>query len=239
MNGEWVLVTGASKGIGLAVAQKCAEEGYRCIGMARSVPSDDAAFAEFLSVDLGNPAEAAKALKKALEGRAVTRLVNNMGFTHSSALEDVQFSDLDRLVNLNLRTTIQMTQAVLPAMRAAGFGRVVNISSRAALGKAQRTVYSAVKAGIHGLTRSWALELAPCITVNCVAPGPIETEMFRSVNADVSAATQKILDALPARRWGQAREVAHSVVHFLHQDAGFTTGQILKVCGGITVGQAA
>lgn len=237
MSGDWVLVTAASKGIGFAIAQKCAAAGYRCVGMARTAPQERSAFADFICVDLSDADATARALDIALAHRPITRVVNNMGLTDSAALEDVRLEDLHRLVNLNLRTTIQVTQALLPAMYDARFGRIVNISSRAAMGKAKRTVYSAVKSGIHGLTRTWALELAPYITVNCVAPGPIETEMFKSVNDDAAPATQKILDTIPVKRWGKPREIAHSVVHFLDDDAGFTTGQILHVCGGLTVGQ--
>jgi 3-oxoacyl-[acyl-carrier protein] reductase len=237
MSDQWVLISAASKGIGYAIAQKCASAGYRCIGMARTEPSDTSPFEEFVCVDLADAVQTAHALESVVKKFKVTRLVNNMGLTHSAALEEVQLADIDRLVNLNLRTTIQVTQALLPAMHDARFGRIVNISSRAAMGKARRTVYSAVKSGVHGLTRSWALELSPYITVNCVAPGPIETEMFKSVNADASPATKKILGNMPAGRWGQPREVAHSVVHFLDDDAGFTTGQVLHVCGGLTIGQ--
>lgn len=237
MSRGWVLVTAASKGIGLAVAQRCSALGYQVVGMARSVPEDVEVFADFVCVDLSDPLATADALR-GLSDRPVTRVVNNMGLTHSALLEEVDFADLDRLVNLNLRTTIQVTQALLPTMKAARFGRVVNISSRAAMGKVQRTVYSAVKAGLHGMTRTWALELAPHVTVNCVAPGPIETEMFRSVNAAQSARTQHIMDTVPLRRFGAPREVAHSVAHFLDEDAGFTTGQLLHVCGGLTVGLA-
>ncbi|WP_028602456.1 SDR family oxidoreductase [Ottowia thiooxydans] len=237
MSQDWVLITGASKGIGLAVAKKCTELGYRAIGMARSAPTESASFAEFLCVDLSDPRATATALAK-ISNLPITRLVNNMGYTHSAALEDVTFEDLNRLVNLNLRTTIQVTQASLPAMRAAHFGRIVNISSRAAMGKSHRTVYAAVKSGLHGLSRTWALELAPHITVNCVAPGPIETEMFRSVNAEESETTQRILQTVPMQRFGQPREIAHAVTQFLDKDAGFTTGQLMHVCGGLTVGLA-
>ena len=127
--------------------------------------------------------------------------------------------------------------ALLPAMREARFGRIVNISSRAALGKEERTVYSATKAGLLGMTRTWALEMAPYgITVNAIGPGPIATDLFLSGNPPDSPKTKKILATIPLGRMGQPAEIAHAVASFMDDRAGFTTGQVLYVCGGMTVG---
>src|SRR5690606_22023862 len=122
-------------------------------------------------------------------------------------------------------------------MRRHRFGRVVNISSRAALGKAERTVYAATKAGLLGMTRTWALETAAYgITVNAVGPGPIATELFERVNPSHSPATQKTRASVPAQRMGTPADVAHAVASLLDDRAGFITGQVLYVCGGMTVG---
>ena len=124
-------------------------------------------------------------------------------------------------------------------MKAAGKGRIVTISSRAALGKELRTAYSATKAGVIGLTRTWALELAPHgITVNAIGPGPIETELFKSANPHNSPRTQAIIRGVPVQRLGQPEDIAHAADFFLSDGASFVTGQVLYVCGGMTVGVA-
>jgi NAD(P)-dependent dehydrogenase (short-subunit alcohol dehydrogenase family) len=122
-------------------------------------------------------------------------------------------------------------------MQAARFGRIINISSRAALGKELRTVYSATKAGLLGMTRTWALELAPDgVTVNAIGPGPIATELFVSGNPPDSPKTKKILESIPLKRMGEPKDIAHAVASLLDDRAGFITGQVLYVCGGLTVG---
>ena len=122
-------------------------------------------------------------------------------------------------------------------MKAARFGRIVNISSRAALGKELRTVYAATKAGLHGMTRTWALEFAAHgITVNAVGPGPIGTELFHQVNPAGSPRTKAIIEGVPVKRLGTPEDIAHAAAFLLDERAGFVTGQVLYVCGGMTVG---
>jgi NAD(P)-dependent dehydrogenase (short-subunit alcohol dehydrogenase family) len=122
-------------------------------------------------------------------------------------------------------------------MQAARFGRIINISSRAALGKELRTVYAATKAGLLGMTRTWALELAPYgVTVNAIGPGPIATELFLSGNPPDSPKTKKILESIPLKRMGEPDDIAHAVASLLDDRAGYITGQVLYVCGGLTVG---
>ena len=114
--------------------------------------------------------------------------------------------------------------------------RMLN-SSRAALGKELRTVYAATKAGLLGMTRTWALELAPYgVTVNAIGPGPIATELFLSGNPPDSPKTKKILESIPLKRMGEPDDIAHAVASLLDDRAGFITGQVLYVCGGLTVG---
>ena len=134
---------------------------------------------------------------------------------------------------------VLLLQALLPGMRQAGYGRVVNIGSRAALGKGGRTVYGASKAGLAGMTRTWALELAADgVTVNTVAPGPIATELFNQSNPPGQPKTLALEASIPVGRVGRPEEVAHSVAMFLDRRAGFITGQLLYVCGGMSVGLA-
>jgi len=130
-----------------------------------------------------------------------------------------------------------LTQALIPVMQKKGYGRVVNIGSRAALGKQGRTVYSATKAGIVGMTRTWALELARSgVTVNAIAPGAIATELFLTANPENSEQTKKLKAAVPMGRIGKPEEIAHVVAMLFDPLAGYTTGQVIYVCGGLSVG---
>jgi 3-oxoacyl-[acyl-carrier protein] reductase len=125
----------------------------------------------------------------------------------------------------------------LPGMKAARFGRVVNISSRAALGKQQRTVYAATKSALIGMAKVWALELGEFgVTANAIGPGPIRTELFDRANPPGDARTRAIIDAIPVRRIGTPDDVANAVAFLLDERSGFVTGQVLYVCGGMTVG---
>jgi NAD(P)-dependent dehydrogenase (short-subunit alcohol dehydrogenase family) len=233
-----VLVTGGARGIGRAIAARAAREGYEPVVFDRETPAPPAP-GRSVVVDLGDEAATAAALERALAEGPITRLVNNVGMVKPALLEDARLADFDAVMRLNVRVAVQCAQALLPGMRAAGFGRIVSIASRAALGKELRTAYSASKAALIGMTRSWALELArEGITVNVVAPGPIETELWRAANPPDSPRTAAIIAGIPARRLGDPAEIAHAVAFFLSAESGFVTGQTLYVCGGTSVGYA-
>lgn len=233
-----VLVTGASKGIGRAICERLAADGYQVVGLARTAPDVLPAGVEFHRVDMAD-AEAVDRFLAGMAGESFHGLVNNVGMVHAGNLEDVRPGDLYQAVQLNVETAIRFTQAVIPGMKAAGRGRVLNISSRAALGKPSRTVYSMTKAGMIGMTRTWALELAPFgITVNAIAPGPIATDFFAGVNDPDDARTQSLLAGIPVGRMGRPDEVAHAAAYFLDERCGFVTGQTHFVCGGISIGAA-
>ena len=170
----------------------------------------------------------------------VTTVVHNAGVIRAALLPEVKLADLDALVDLHLGCAIQLVQAALPAMRARRFGRVVLLSSRAALGLATRTSYSATKAGMLGMARTWALELAPeGITVNVVAPGPIRTDMFYDVVEAGSEKERALAASVPVRRLGESADVARAVRFFADPANSFVTGQVLYVCGGTSVGSLA
>jgi 3-oxoacyl-[acyl-carrier protein] reductase len=239
MTQKRVLVTGASKGIGKAVCERLQEDGYTVVGVARTRPSDFPSDIEFHTVDLSNR----QALKEFLQTPAMQGpfygLINNVGMVPSGTLEQVVDEDIYTAVQLNIEVAISFSQAVAKGMRASGIGRIVNISSRAALGKASRTVYSMTKAGMIGMTRCWALELADQgITVNAIAPGPIETEFFRNVNDPSDPRTQSLLGSIPVKRMGRPEDVANAVAYFADERTGFVTGQTHFVCGGVTIGAA-
>ncbi|BBK36198.1 short-chain dehydrogenase [Allostella sp. ATCC 35155] len=227
-------MTGASQGIGRAVAATLAAAGHDVLNLDRTAPT--VPIGTFIAVDLSDRVATAAVLERLVRDHAPTRLVNNVGIVRPAGVEDQTVADLEAVMDLNVRVAIQCAEAVLPAMRAAGFGRIVNISSRAALGKELRTAYAASKAALHGLVKTWALELGPAgITVNAVSPGPIATELFRRVNPDDSPRTAAIRDAIPVRRMGEPEDIANAVAFFLAAESGFVTGQVLHVCGGMTV----
>ncbi|MDV9169721.1 SDR family oxidoreductase [Streptomyces sp. W16] len=232
---ERLLVTGGASGIGRAIV----EEGLSLGWDVAVIDRDRAPAGQSVTADLSDPDATADALAEVLAGGPVTRLVNNVGAVFPQRLEETTLAEVDAAHALNLRCAVQCTQAVLPGMQAAGFGRVVNMSSRAALGKELRTAYAASKAALIGLTRVWALELGEHgITVNAIGPGPIATELFNRANPADAPRTKAIVLSVPVRRVGTPEDVAHAACFFLSGRAGFVTGQTLYVCGGMTVGVA-
>jgi 3-oxoacyl-[acyl-carrier protein] reductase len=231
------LVTGGAAGIGRAVVQRLLDAGQEVVSL--DVQSGDLAHPRLhaVSVDLTDTAATARTAAEVARAHAVTTLVHNAGIIRPAALADVRLEDLDALVNLHLAAALLLLQASLPAMKQAGFGRVVLVSSRAVLGLPTRTAYSATKAGMLGMARTWALELAPLgVTVNVVAPGPIQTANFHSVVPQGSPQEERIAQSIPVRRLGRPEDVARAVMFFADRDAGFVTGQVLYVCGGTSVG---
>lgn len=234
------VVTGGSAGIGLAICQHLLDDGFEVVSLARRSSPLAHARLHNVEVDLSDRAATAQAVAELTARWAVDTVVHNAGVIRPALLPDVQLADLDALVDLHLGCAVQLVQAALPAMQAQGFGRVVLLSSRAALGLATRTVYSATKAGMLGMARTWALELAPQgITVNVVAPGPIRTDMFYDVVEKDSDRERQLAASIPVRRLGLADDVARAVDFFVHPGNGFVTGQVLYVCGGTSVGSLA
>ena len=235
---EYALVTGASRNIGRAIAERLKEDGYSILMLDRNEP-EDPSLGEFHRADLSDPADTADVLARVVGGREVTRLVNCAGVVRMEPLEEVTLDAFDALMAVNVRSYIQTTQALVPGMKAAGFGRVVNIASRAALGHRHQTVYSASKAALVGLTKSWAVELARHgITCNAIGPGPVDTDMFRSVYPEGSEKRAAYLARIPVGRVGAPHDVAHAVSYFLDARASFVTGQVHFVCGGLSVDQS-
>ncbi|MGD0975984.1 MAG: SDR family oxidoreductase [Candidatus Korobacteraceae bacterium] len=231
MKRERVLVTGGANGIGRAIVERSRADGYEPIVI--DLVGDG------IRADLSDPKQTARALEAALRDGPITRLVNNVGVIRPGTVEDQTLEDFDRVMSLNLRCAMQCVQALLPGMKEAKFGRIVNMSSRAALGKELRTAYAASKAGLQGMARVWALELGQYgITANAVGPGPVRTELFERGNPPDSPRTQAIINAVPVRRIGLPEDVAHSVSFLLDARSGFVTGQVLYVCGGLTIGAA-
>jgi 3-oxoacyl-[acyl-carrier protein] reductase len=228
------IVTGGAAGIGRAVCERLLAGGYEVVSMdLQASPLK----VKHVQVDLTDEEATRAAAFEVCKAHRVTTVIHNAGVIRPAPLPQVKLDDLHALVNLHLGAAITLAQAALPAMQAAGYGRVVLVSSRAVLGLATRTSYSATKAGMLGMARTWALELAPLgVTVNVVAPGPIETDNFYSVIPRGSPQVEKIAQAIPVRRLGRADDVARAVMFFADREAGFVTGQVLYVCGGTSVG---
>lgn len=229
------VITGGSRGIGAAITARLQADGFRTVVLDRLEPEGQPD--QFVAVDLSDLAATRAACAAVAAAQPVTCLVNNVGLVAPALLEDVDAEALDRLMHVNLRPSIVCAQAFLPAMKAAGGGRIVMNTSRVTKGKEARTLYSATKGAAQAMARTWALELGPhAITVNCVAPGPIVTDAFWANNPPEAPATRAIIDKVPVRRLGTGDDVANAVAFFCAPEAGFVTGQTLFVCGGVTVG---
>jgi 3-oxoacyl-[acyl-carrier protein] reductase len=231
MSKRRVLITGASKGIGRAVADRLAAGGHEPIGLARTAPTDFPG--QFHEVDLGDRAATAATLDKIVAAGRVDAVVNNVGLARFGRIGSIDLDELAVTYDMNVRTAVQVVQAVLPGMVEARWGRIVNVTSLTTLGVAERTPYAGSKAALETDTRIWAGELASSgITVNAVAPGPIETEMFRERSPAGSEREARLLDVIPLHRLGTPAEIAHVICMLLHEDAGYITGQIVRVDGG-------
>lgn len=231
------LVTGGSTGIGRSICSHLVEDGYTVVNLSRRPCPDEHERLHNYAVDLADREATARVAARIAAEHRVTDLVHNAGVIRPALLGNVDLADLEFVSNIHIAAAITLAQAVLPGMREAGNGRIVLISSRAALGLQTRTCYSATKSGMIGMARTWALELGPeGITVNVVAPGPIaETEMFDDAMPD-QAKREAVAASIPVKRLGSPADVARAVRFFLSPDNSFITGQTLLVCGGASLG---
>lgn len=231
------LVSGGSAGIGRAICAALLAQGYCVLSLARRAADIAHPNLRSIELDLTDRRAVAEAARDLARRYPVDTIVHNAGAIRAARLDDVDLADLDALTQLHLASAVQLVQACLSGMRARRFGRIVLVSSRAALGLQTRTSYAATKAGMIGMARTWALELAADgITVNVVAPGPIRTDMFYEVIPAGSDKERQVAAAIPVRRLGTPEDVARAVLFFVDAAAGFVTGQVLYVCGGASVG---
>ena len=233
---EAAVVTGASAGIGEAVARSLIERGMTVVTIQRSAPKFSHPNLHFRAADLADPEATGKVAQQVAAEFAVRYLVNNAGANRPAALEQATVDDLQYVTSITLGAAMLLMQAFVPGMRAARFGRIVSISSRAIMGKSQRVVYSSAKAGLIGMTRTVAVEVGgDGITVNAVVPGPVATELFTRGHPIGSAKRQTVIDSVLVGRVGTPEDIARAVVFLLDRDSGFITGQALFVCGGTSV----
>ncbi len=237
MNSYTALITGGSKGIGADLAKRLLIQGYRVISMSRNAPkaTDENFFS--IEVDLLDEEALALAAEEVAKVHKVTHLIHNAGLIWPNPIEETSPSDIIGLAQLHLGSALTLMKVVLPGMKERRFGRVIFNGSRAALGVPTRTAYSATKAGIIGMARTWALELAPFgITVNVVAPGPIQTDNFWGLIAKGSKQEESLKKRIPVGRLGSAKDVSSAFLFFCDPQNSFVTGQTLYVCGGASVG---
>ncbi len=229
------VVTGASRGIGAAIAKRLLDDGWQVLNLDIAAPTVKTG-ATWVETDLADETSISDAFAKILAEGPVTGLVNNAGIPGNDALQDTTLAAFDRTIAVNMRAPMICAQAVLDGMKARGFGRIVNMSSRAHLGKAKRTAYAGTKGALISMTGVWALEMAAFgITVNAIAPGPIRTDLFDTANPPDEPRTQEIIDSVPVKRLGEPDDIANAVSFFMSEKASFVTGQTLYVCGGTTL----
>ncbi|WP_171052126.1 3-oxoacyl-ACP reductase FabG [Vibrio sp. Hep-1b-8] len=239
LEGKIALVTGASRGIGRAIAELLVERGATVIGTATS-ESGAAAISEYLGENGKGLAlnvtdvESIEATLKTIndEFGAIDILVNNAGITRDNLLMRMKDSEWDDIIDTNLTPIFRMSKAVLRGMMKKRAGRIINVGSVVGtMGNAGQANYAAAKAGVIGFTKSMAREVASRgVTVNTVAPGFIETDMTKALNDDQRAAT---LSNVPAGRLGDPREIASAVVFLASPEAAYITGETLHVNGGM------
>lgn len=231
------LITGATKGIGRALSGLLADQGHHVIGLARDV-GDRTFPGTAASVDLGDAQAVARTMNELCRDFVIDGVVNNVGAVRLAKLGDIDLDDLEQTFRFNLRPAVQIVQSLLPGMRERGWGRIVNMSSLVVLGMPDRSAYAASKSAMLSFTRTWALELARTgITVNGVAPGPTETELFRQNTPAGSEAERRFLSAVPMGRFGKPQEIAAAAAFLLSEDAAFITGQTIFADGGASVGR--
>lgn len=241
-NQQVALVTGASRGIGAAIAQALGKQGAFVVGTATSVSGAEAITTHLkaagvngigLALDVTQPEQIEAVLKQIAEQHGeVSILVNNAGITKDTLLMRMKDEDWDAVLNTNLKSVFRMSQAVLRPMMKARQGRIINISSVVGhMGNAGQTNYAAAKAGMTGFTKSMAQEVGSRgITVNCVAPGFIETDMTAELPEEIKA---KMLERIAVGRLGQVDEIAATVAFLASPAAAYITGETIHVNGGM------
>lgn len=231
------IITGGNQGIGADLAQALLDRDYTVISVARRDPEVAHPNLHSVRADLLDPDAVQAAADHIAETFEVTHLVHNAGLIWPNLIEEAKPSDITGLSQLHLGSALTLLQAVLPGMKANGFGRVMFNGSRAALGAPTRTAYGATKAGMIGMARTWALELAPFgITVNVVAPGPILTDNFWGIIDKDSPQQEALAKRIPVGRLGTVGDVTRAFLFFCDPENSFVTGQTLYVCGGASVG---
>ncbi len=239
------LITGASGGIGQAVSEEMARLGYDVIlhynsdkdsvlSLMHRLEEKYGIYVHCLKCDLSRPDEVKAFAEKALAFGKIEVLVNNAGVAYQQLFQLADENRIRQLFEVNLMSALSVTKAFLPSMISEHYGRIINISSMwGIMGASCEVHYSTSKAAITGFTKSLAKEVGPSgITVNCIAPGFIDTKMNAHLNEDD---VREIIDSTPVMRKGTGEDVAHLAAFLASEKSGFITGQIIAVDGGFSV----
>jgi NAD(P)-dependent dehydrogenase (short-subunit alcohol dehydrogenase family) len=245
LEGKTALITGASKGLGRAMALALAEAGARLALVSRNLEllNETAgavrrlgAEAAVFQTDVTDEAQVLR-LEKAVAGEfgKVQILINNAGMNLRKPVTDFTLAEWRQVMDTNLNSVFLMCRSFVPQMRGQGYGRILNLTSiMSHVALPGRTAYAASKAGLLGFTRALALELAPeSITVNGISPGPVATEMNASLIQDPEL-NQQFISRIPLGRWGKVEEIGQLAVFLCSEDAGFITGTDILIDGGWT-----
>ena len=236
MKPKTTLITGGGSGIGATLTKNLIAKGEVVVTLGLDLPNWKHDNLIGYQADLTDTEQTNEAAQLISSSHKINNIVHNAGMILPNLLPKVKTDDILTLSHLHLAAPIALTQAILPNMINDKNGRIVFISSRASMGMPTRSAYAATKAGIHGLAKTWALELAENnITVNVIAPGPVLTQNFWDLVPKDSELQQEISDNIPVGRIGTTGDIANAVEFFLDEKASFVTGQVLYVCGGTSL----
>ena len=243
-NNKNILITGASQGIGYSIAKILVEKGHNVFITGRNVErlkkiSKSLSIKGFLSIDLSEKNSDTALIKKAQEHLGnIDVIINNAGDYVYSQIEKTSNEDIERIIKINLETPFRLIKLVVPEMKKQKWGRVINIGSiSGAVGEANASLYSMTKAGLMGLSKALALELAQDnITANTINPGWVDTNLVNNTELEEDLSKDEIIEMIPQRRFVHPEEVANLCAYLISEEAKGITGQSINLCAGLSLG---
>lgn len=232
-----ILVTGASRGIGKAIAKSLQNYGNVFVTARNEEKLKEFGEGMYFVCDLSKEEDLIK-LGDFIQEKKIDILVNNAGDYVYCGIEDTEISKLNEMLSINLKAPIYLMHNAVPHMKANKFGRIINVGSiSGVMGEAYASMYSATKAGLIGLSKATGLELAEFgITVNTINPGWVDTELGKSSIEDSDFSEEEILESIPQRRFVKPEEIAGLVKYLISEEAKGITGQSINICAGLSVG---
>lgn len=232
-----ILITGATRGIGKAIALKLKKDGHKIFAIARNenLLKD---FDSYFVADLAKPEDILKAGNFIKESK-IDVLINNAGeYLYTPSSKGFDLDSIEHITRLNLQTPLYLVSCSIPTMKENGFGRIINIGSiSGVMGEANASLYSATKAGLIGATKALALELAELgITVNTINPGWVETELGNSSCDEGDFSKEELIECIPQKRFVEPSEIAGMISYLISKEAKGVTGQSINLCAGLSVG---